>query len=131
MRCSPGVIFNVIGEMSEALNGRIQDFGFGELLHLKIDKFDDTSFGFFLLSYVLDNPLRIQIGTRALLITIEVVQQVFGLPVSGKSLPNYNVADMRVARAELRKLCDDKCMESMFNRRGGNYARLGVSEVPR
>jgi hypothetical protein len=37
MRCCPGVIFNVIGEMSEALKGRIQDLGFGELLHLKID----------------------------------------------------------------------------------------------
>jgi hypothetical protein len=31
----------------------------------------------------------------------------------------------------LRKLCDSKGLESLFGRRGGNYARLGVSEVPR
>jgi hypothetical protein len=41
MRCSSGVICNVIGEMSEALKGRIQELGFGERLHLKIDKLDD------------------------------------------------------------------------------------------
>jgi hypothetical protein len=56
---------------------------------------------------------------------------VFLLLVSGKSLPNYNVAEKRATRADLRKLCDSKCLESMFNRRGGNYAGLGVSEVPR
>jgi hypothetical protein len=43
MRCSLGVIINVIGEMSEALKGRNRDFGFGELLHLKIDKLDDRA----------------------------------------------------------------------------------------
>jgi hypothetical protein len=85
----------------------------------------------FLLSCVIEKPLRIQIGNRALPITAEVVHQVFGLPASGKSLPNYNVVDKRDARAELRKLCDAKGLESMFTRRGGNYARLGVSEVPR
>jgi hypothetical protein len=47
MMCSPGVIFNVIGEMSEALKGRIRDLGFGELLHLKIDKLDDRALCFF------------------------------------------------------------------------------------
>jgi hypothetical protein len=51
--------------------------------------------------------------------------------VSGKSLPNYNAADKRAASADLRKLCDSKGPKSMFNRRGGNYAGLGVSEVPR
>jgi hypothetical protein len=59
MRCSLGVILNVIGEMSEALKGRIQDLGFGELLQLKIDKLNDTTLGFFLLSCVAENPLRI------------------------------------------------------------------------
>jgi hypothetical protein len=59
MRCSPGVIFNVIGEMFEALNGRIQDLSFGELLHLKIDKLDNRALGFFLLSCVVEYPLRI------------------------------------------------------------------------
>jgi hypothetical protein len=59
MRCSLGVILNVIGEMSEALKGRIQDLGFGELLQLKIDKLNDKSLGFFLLSCVAENPLRI------------------------------------------------------------------------
>jgi hypothetical protein len=29
MRCSPDVIFNVIGEMFEALKRRIRDLGFG------------------------------------------------------------------------------------------------------
>jgi hypothetical protein len=58
---------------------------FGELLKLKIDKPDDRALGFFLLSCVEENPLRIQIGNRALLIIAEVVHQVFGLPVSGKS----------------------------------------------
>jgi hypothetical protein len=85
----------------------------------------------FLLSCVVDNTLRIQIGNRALPITAEAVQQVFGLPVSGKHLPSYNATDKRDARAKLRKLCDEKGMESMFNRRGGNYAGLGVSEVHR
>jgi hypothetical protein len=85
MRCSPGVIFNVTGEMSEALKWRIQELSFGELLKLKIDKPDDRALGFFLLSCVEENPLRIQIGNRALLIIAEVVHQVFGLPVSGKS----------------------------------------------
>jgi hypothetical protein len=73
MRCSPGVIFNVIGEMYDAMKGRILDLGFGELLHLKIDKLDDRALGFFLLSCVVENPLRIQIGNRVLLITTEVV----------------------------------------------------------
>jgi hypothetical protein len=85
----------------------------------------------FLLNWVVDNPLRIQIGNKALSFTAEVVQQVFGLSVSGKSLPSYNVADKRDARAKLRMLCDEKGMESMFNRVGGNYAGLRVSEVPR
>jgi hypothetical protein len=105
--------------------------GFGELLHLKIDKLDDRALGFFLLSYVVENPLRIQIDNRALSITTEVDQRVFGLLVSGKSLPNYNAADKRAARADLRKLCDSKGLISMFNRHRGNYAGLGVSEVPR
>jgi hypothetical protein len=47
MRCSPGVICNVIGEMSKALKGRIQELGFVELLKLKIDKLDDRAIGFF------------------------------------------------------------------------------------
>jgi hypothetical protein len=47
MRCLPGVIFNVIGEMSEALKRRIQDLGFGELLQLKIDRLDDRALIFF------------------------------------------------------------------------------------
>jgi hypothetical protein len=86
---------------------------------------------FFLLSCIEENPLRIQIGNRALLITAEAIQQVFGLSTSGKSLPNYNVADKRAATTELRKVCDAKGLKSMFNRRGSNYAVLGVSEVPR
>jgi hypothetical protein len=47
MRCSPGVILNVIGEMSEALKGRVQDLGFEELLHLEIDKLNNGALGFF------------------------------------------------------------------------------------
>jgi hypothetical protein len=86
---------------------------------------------FFLLNCVVDNNLRIQIGNRALPIIAKAVQQVFGLTVSGKSLPSYNAADKRDVRAKLRKLCDEKGMKSMFNRRGGNYAGLGDSEVPR
>jgi hypothetical protein len=31
----------------------------------------------------------------------------------------------------MRKLCDSKGLQAMFTRRGGNYAGLGVSEVPR
>jgi hypothetical protein len=86
--------------------------------------------GFFLLNYVVENPMRIQIGNRALPITAEAVHQVFGLPTSGKSHHNYNAIDKRAARAELRKLCDAKGLESMFTRHGGSYAGLGVSEVP-
>jgi hypothetical protein len=125
MRSSPGVICNVIGEISEALKGRIRELGFGELLLLKIDKLDDRTLGLFLLSCVEENPLRIQIGNRALQISAEAVYQVFGLSASGKSLTNYNDADKRVARADLRKLCDAKGLESMFTRHGGNYAGLG------
>jgi hypothetical protein len=131
MRCSPCVIFNVIGEMSKTLKGRIRDLGFGELRHLKIDKLDDRALGFFLLNSVVENPLRIQISNKALPIIAEAIEQVSALPVSGKSLPNYIVADKRAARADLRKLCDSKGLESMFTRRGGNYAGLGLSEVPR
>jgi hypothetical protein len=83
MRCSLGVIFNVIGEMSEALKGRIRDLGFGELLQLEIGKLDDRAFGFFLLSCVAENLLRIHIGSKALPITAEDVHKVFGLPVNG------------------------------------------------
>jgi hypothetical protein len=86
---------------------------------------------FFVLSCVAENHLRIQIGNRALPITAEAVHQVFGLPVSGQSLPNYNAAEKRASRVELRKLCDAKGLESLFRRRGGNYVGLGVSEVPR
>jgi hypothetical protein len=53
--------------------------------------------GYFLLSYVVEIPLRIQIGNRVLPITAQVVHQVFGLTASGKSLPNYNAMDNRVA----------------------------------
>jgi hypothetical protein len=59
---------------------------------------------FFLLSCVAQNPLRIQIGNRVLPITTKVVHQMFGLPTSGHSLPNYNVADKRAGRASLMKL---------------------------
>jgi arsenate reductase-like glutaredoxin family protein len=59
------------------------------------------------------------------------VQHVFGMPASRQSLPNYKPADKRASRAELMKLCDEKGLESMFRRRGGNYARLGISEVLR
>jgi hypothetical protein len=83
-----------------------------------------------LLSCVEENPLRIQIGNRVLPISAEVVHQLFGLSAGGKSLLNYNAADKRAARANLRKLCDAYCPESMFTRRGGNYAGLGVSAVP-
>jgi hypothetical protein len=83
MRCYPSVICNVIGEMSEDLKGRIRELGFGELLHLKIDKLHDKTLGLFLLGCVVDNPQRIQIGNRALLISVEVVHQVFVLPTSG------------------------------------------------
>jgi hypothetical protein len=131
MRCSLGVICNVIGEMSEALKGRIRELGFRELLHLKIDKLNDRTFGLFLLSCVEENPLGIQIGNMTLLISAEAVHEVFELPASGKSLPNYNAADKRVARADLRKLCDTKGLESMFTKCGGNYVGLGVSEVLR
>jgi hypothetical protein len=117
--------------MSEAMKGRIRELGFRELLLLKIGKLDDRTLGLFLLSCVEENPMRIQIGNRALPISAEAVHQVFGLPASGKSLPNYNAADKRAVRADLRKLCDAKGLASMFTRRGGNYAGLGVSEVPR
>jgi hypothetical protein len=43
------------------------------------------------------------------LITAEAIQQVFGLSTSGKSLPNYNVADKRAATTELRKVCEHPC----------------------
>jgi hypothetical protein len=92
---------------------------------------DDRELGFFLLSCVAENPLRIQIANRVLPITVEAIHQEFGLPMSGQSLPNYNAAEKRASRAELRKLCDAKGLESLFRRRGGNYAGLGVSEVPR
>jgi hypothetical protein len=87
--------------MSEAMKGRIRELGFGELLLLKIDKLDDRTLSLFLLSCVEENPMRIQIGNRALPISAEAVHQVFGLPASGKSLPNYNAADKRAARADL------------------------------
>jgi hypothetical protein len=64
-------------------------------------------------------------------ISAEAVHQVFGLSASGKSLPNYNAADKRAARADLRKLCDNKGLESMFTKHGGNYPELGVSEIPK
>jgi hypothetical protein len=53
MRCSSGVICNVIGEMSEALKRRIRDLEFDELLHLKIDKLDNRALVFFFVSAVL------------------------------------------------------------------------------
>jgi hypothetical protein len=57
-----------------------------------------------MLNYIVENPLIIQIGNMigALPITAEAIQQVFGLSVSGKSLPNYNATDKRAARADLR-----------------------------
>jgi hypothetical protein len=57
--------------------------------------------------------MRIQIGNRALPISAKVVHQVFGLPANGKSLPNYNAANKRAARADLRS-CDVKGLESTF-----------------
>jgi hypothetical protein len=131
MRCSPGVICNVIGEMSEALKWRIRELGIGELLYLKFDKLDDRALALFLVSYVVENPLIIEIGNKVLPITVEVVHQVFSLPSSRQSLLNYKPTDKRVGRAELRKICDEEGLEPVFRRCGGNYASLGVSEVPR
>jgi hypothetical protein len=64
-------------------------------------------------------------------ITAEAVQYEFGLPVSAPSLPNYKPADKRAGRADLRKLCNEKYIESMFIKCGDNYVGLGVSEVTR
>jgi hypothetical protein len=36
-----------------------------------------------------------------------------------------------IRELESMSASDSKGLESMFNRHGGNYARLGVSEVPR
>jgi hypothetical protein len=58
------------------------------------------------LSCAVENPLRIQISNMALPITAEAIHQVLGLSTSGHSLPNYNAADKRAGRADLRKLCD-------------------------
>jgi hypothetical protein len=120
----------VIGEMFEALKGRIQELGFGELLLLKIDKLDDRTLGLFCWA-VLKKILwefRLETGCcrsqQKLFIKYLDYQLV-------ESLPNYNDADKRDARADLRKLCEAKGLESMFTRHGGNYAGLGVSEVPR
>jgi hypothetical protein len=50
--------------------------------------------------------------------------------MSGHSLPNYSVADKRADRANLRKLCDSKGLESLFRRRGGNNVGLGSVKSP-
>jgi hypothetical protein len=60
--------------MSEALKGMVRDLGFGELLHMKIDKLDNRALAFFLLTCVVENPLRIQIDNKTLPITAEAVQ---------------------------------------------------------
>jgi hypothetical protein len=66
MRCSPSVFCNVIGEMSKTLKQRIRDLGFRQLLHLKIDKLDDSVLALFLVSCVVENSIHIEISNKAL-----------------------------------------------------------------
>ena len=83
MRCSPGVIYNVIGEMSESLKKRIRDLGFGKLLHLRIDKLDERPLALFLVRCVKEDPLRLEVGRKILPLTPQALNLVFGIPDSG------------------------------------------------
>ena len=131
MRCSPGVICNIIGEMSENLKGRIRDLGFGQLLNMKLEKLEDRVLAMFLARSVKEDPLCIEVGRKVLPITAEAVRLVFGIPAGPRSLPDYSYGDKKEGRSALRKICDEKGLKKMFINRGGNYDRMGVSEVPR
>jgi hypothetical protein len=98
---------------------------------LKIYKLDDKVLALFPISCVVENHLHIEIGNKVLPITTKVVNQVFDILASGQRLLDYKAAHKRAGRAGLRKICDKKGFQAMFRRRGGNYAGLGVSKVPR
>ena len=125
MRCSPGVICNIIGKMSENMKRRIRDLGFGQLLNMKIDKLEDRALAMFLVRSVKEDPLRIEVGRKVLPITSEVVSLVFGIPSGCRSLPEFSYADKKEGRAALRSICDDKGLKRMFINRGGDYDRMG------
>jgi hypothetical protein len=64
MRCSPGIVRNIINEMSDQMKRRIEDAGFMFLLGMNIDKLEDIVFNKFLMDNIREDLLRIEVGTK-------------------------------------------------------------------
>jgi hypothetical protein len=134
MRCSPSAVFKLIYVMSECYKKRLTDLGFGEFLKFKIDSFEERCLGMFLMKNVKVKPLRIQFGGKVLPITAAVVHKVFGLPIGGRRFPKFKRSETTIAKSELRRLCDEKDMEAIYEtcgRPGANYQNLQRFAVPR
>ena len=56
MRCSPAVIFRLIGVLSDSFKRRLCKIGFGQFLHLQNDKLDDRALGTFLMKNTKKTP---------------------------------------------------------------------------
>jgi hypothetical protein len=56
MRCSPAVIFRLIGVLSDSFKRRLSKIGFGQFLHLQNDKLDDRALGMFLMKNTKKTP---------------------------------------------------------------------------
>jgi hypothetical protein len=132
MRCSPQFICDLIGEMKDEMRDRVTAMGFGELLEFKMDTLSDRVLGMFLTSCVKEDPLRLEVGGKQLLITREAVNQVLGIPLGNNPVPTWNYNQCKAARAELRRICEEKGLREKYGPdRQAQYENLGPSEVPR
>jgi len=131
IRCSPGFICELISLIKGDLRKRVSAMGFAKLFEMNMNKLKDRVLAMFLTSCVKEDPLRLQVVGKHLLITPQAVSRVLGIPLGGESLPSWTVAQCREARAELRGICDAKGLRQKYERRSGDYTKLGVSEVPR
>lgn len=131
IRCSPGFICELISLIKGDLRKRVSAMGFAKLFEMNMNKLKDRVLAMFLTSCVKEDPLRLEVVGKHLLITPQAVSRVLGIPLGGESLPSWTVAQCREARAELRGICDAKGLRQKYERRSGDYTKLGVSEVPR
>lgn len=109
--------------MAEGLRNKITELGFGNFLKFNMDGIDDRAFAMFLMNRIKDDPLHIEFRGKMLLITPQVVHNVFGIPIGGTvQLPSYTYKEKKQSVLELRRLCDENDMKDIFesNRKGGD-----------
>jgi len=114
IRCSPGFICELISLIKGDLRKRVSAMGFAKLFEMNMNKLKDRVLAMFLTSCVKEDPLRLEVVGKHLLITPQAMSRVLGIPLCGESLPSWTVAQCREARAELRGICDAKGLRQKY-----------------